>query len=166
MDEEQGSRHKPVRTTIGDKAAPCPLDHVNRQFRAPAPNMLWVSDFTYVATWAGFVYVAFVIDTYARRIVGRRASRTASSVTGEPSRYRATSDRTRPTSARRPGKAHMQHITAISSNSPDTISDAHQRARTGVNSEPTQRSLPATCKAGHDPCMWLKKLCVRRVCGG
>jgi putative transposase len=70
-------RGKPVRTTISDKATPCPLDHVNRQFDAPAPNMLWVSDFTYVATWAGFVYVAFVIDTYARRIVGWRASRTA-----------------------------------------------------------------------------------------
>ena len=56
-------RGKPVRTTISDKAAPCPRDHVNRQFYAPAPNMLWVSDFTYVATWAGFVYVAFVIDT-------------------------------------------------------------------------------------------------------
>ena len=52
-------RGKPVRTTISDKAAPCPLDHVNRQFHAPAPNRLWVSDFTYVATWAGFVYVAF-----------------------------------------------------------------------------------------------------------
>jgi len=70
-------RGKPVRTTMSDKAAPCPLDHVNRSFYAPAPNMLWVSDFTYVATWAGFVYVAFVIDTYARRIVGWRASRTA-----------------------------------------------------------------------------------------
>ena len=70
-------RGKPVRTTISDKAAPCPKDHVNRQFHAPAPNMLWVSDFTYVATWKGFVYVAFVIDTYARRIVGWRASRTA-----------------------------------------------------------------------------------------
>ena len=70
-------RGKPVRTTISDKAALCPLDHVNRQFYASAPNMLWVSDFTYVATWAGFVYVAFVIDTYARRIVGWRASRTA-----------------------------------------------------------------------------------------
>jgi transposase InsO family protein len=63
-------RGKPIRTTVSDKAAPCPLDHVNRQFHAPAPNMLWVSDFTYVATWTGFVYVAFVIDTYARRIVG------------------------------------------------------------------------------------------------
>ena len=62
---------------MSDKAAPCPLDHVNRQFHAPAPNMLWVSDFTYVATWTGFVYVAFVIDTYARRIVGWRVSRTA-----------------------------------------------------------------------------------------
>ena len=53
-------RGKPIRTTVSDKAAPCPLDHVNRQFHAPAPNMLWVSDFTYVATWTGFVYVAFV----------------------------------------------------------------------------------------------------------
>ena len=70
-------RGKPVRTTMSDKSAPCPLDHVNRQFYAPAPNMLWVSDYTYVATWSGFVYVAFVIDTYARRIVGWRASRTA-----------------------------------------------------------------------------------------
>ena len=70
-------RGKPVRTTVSDKSAPCPLDHVNRQFHAPAPNRLWVSDFTYVATWSGFVYVAFVIDTYARRIVGWRASRTA-----------------------------------------------------------------------------------------
>ena len=70
-------RGKPVRTTISDKAAPCPLDHVNRQFDAPMPNMLWLSDFTYVSTWAGFVYVAFVIDAYARRIVGWRVSRTA-----------------------------------------------------------------------------------------
>ncbi len=70
-------RGKPVRTTISNKAAPCPLDHVNRQFHAPAPNMLWVSDLTYVATWAGFVYVAFVIDVYARYIVGWRVSRTA-----------------------------------------------------------------------------------------
>ncbi|MGY0575773.1 IS3 family transposase [Bradyrhizobium sp. RDM12] len=70
-------RGKPVKTTISDKAAPCPLDHVNRQFKAPRPNVLWLSDFTYVATWTGFVYVAFVIDAYARRIVGWRASRTA-----------------------------------------------------------------------------------------
>src|SRR4249920_230867 len=51
-------RGKPVRTTISDKSAPCPLDHVNRQFHAPSPNVLWVSDFTYVSTWTGFVYVA------------------------------------------------------------------------------------------------------------
>ena len=70
-------RGKPVRTTIPDKALPCPRDRVNRLFRAEGPNMLWVSDFTYVATWAGFVYVAFVIDVFARRIVGWRASRTA-----------------------------------------------------------------------------------------
>ena len=70
-------RGKPVRTTISDKAAPCPLDRVNRQFKAPAPNRLWVADFTYVSTWAGMLYVAFIIDTYARRIVGWRVSRTA-----------------------------------------------------------------------------------------
>src|SRR4051794_3929279 len=70
-------RGKPVRTTISDKSVPCPLDHVNRQFQAPRPNALWVSEFTYVATWTGFVYAAFVIDAYARRIVGWRVSRTA-----------------------------------------------------------------------------------------
>ena len=67
-----------VRTTISDKAARLArCDRVNRQFRAPRPNALWVSDFTYVATWSGFVYVAFVIDAFARRIVGWRVSRTA-----------------------------------------------------------------------------------------
>jgi len=70
-------RGRRTRTTISDKAAPCPLDRVNRQFKAPRSNVLWVSDFTYVATWAGFVYVAFVIDAYARRIVGWRVSRSA-----------------------------------------------------------------------------------------
>ena len=50
---------------------------MNRQFHAPRPNALWLSDFTYVATWKGFVYVAFIIDAYARRIVGWRVSRTA-----------------------------------------------------------------------------------------
>jgi putative transposase len=70
-------RGKTMRTTISNAAAPCPLDRVNRQFKAPRPNALWVSDFTYVATWAGFVYVAFVIDAFARRIVGWRVSRTA-----------------------------------------------------------------------------------------
>ena len=70
-------RGKKLKTTLPDKAQPCPLDKVNRQFRVPAPDMLWVSDFTYVATWQGFVYVAFVIDAFARRIVGWRVGRTA-----------------------------------------------------------------------------------------
>jgi putative transposase len=70
-------RGRQIATTVSDKAVPCPLDRVNRQFRAPRPNVLWVSDFTYVATWQGFVYVAFVIDAYARRIVGWRVSRTS-----------------------------------------------------------------------------------------
>ena len=68
-------RGRKARTTISDPSAACPLDRVNRQFKAPRPNVLWVSDFTYVATWSGFVYVAFVIDVFARRIVGWRASR-------------------------------------------------------------------------------------------
>jgi putative transposase len=77
MDLQGVVRGKKVRTTISNAAAPCPLDRVNRQFMAPRPNALWVSDFTYVATWVGFVYVAFVIDAFARRIVGWRVSRTA-----------------------------------------------------------------------------------------
>jgi putative transposase len=71
------ARGKAVKTTISDSSAPCPRDKVNRQFRAPAPNMLWVSDFTYVSTWQGFAYVAFVIDTFANRIVGWKVSRSA-----------------------------------------------------------------------------------------
>ncbi len=67
-------RGKVVRTTISDSKAPCPLDKVNRHFRADRPNQLWVSDFTYVSTWQGWQYVAFVIDVFARRIVGWRVS--------------------------------------------------------------------------------------------
>ena len=68
---------KTVKTTVNDPSAPCPLDRVNRQFQAPRPNALWVSDFTYVASWSGFIYVAFVIDAFARRIVGWPVSRSA-----------------------------------------------------------------------------------------
>jgi transposase InsO family protein len=61
-------------TTISDIAAARPPDLVTRQFQAVRPNQLWVADLTYVATWRGFVYVAFVIDVFSRRIVGWRAS--------------------------------------------------------------------------------------------
>ncbi|MGB8421432.1 MAG: IS3 family transposase [Paraburkholderia sp.] len=67
-------RGKRVRTTISEVSAPRPLDRVNRQFKADRPNQLWVSDFTYVSTWQGWLYVAFVIDVFARRIVGWRVS--------------------------------------------------------------------------------------------
>ncbi len=70
-------RGRRARTTVPDPAAVCPLDRVNRQFWAEGPNRLWVADFTYVATWSGFVYAAFVIDVFARRIVGWRVSRSA-----------------------------------------------------------------------------------------
>ncbi len=66
--------HKP-RTTIPDTISPRPLDLVQRDFTATRPNQLWVADFTYVATWAGFVYVAFVVDVFSRMIVGWRVSR-------------------------------------------------------------------------------------------
>jgi transposase InsO family protein len=73
----QGARRgKTVRTTVPDRALPCPLDRVNRRFKADRPNQLWVSDFTHVSTWQGWLYVAFVIDVFARRIVGWRVSTT------------------------------------------------------------------------------------------
>jgi putative transposase len=63
-----------VITTNPDTAQPCPDDKVNREFVAQTPNRLWVSDFTYVSSWQGMVYVAFVIDVFARKIVGWRVS--------------------------------------------------------------------------------------------
>ncbi|KVT78145.1 transposase [Burkholderia ubonensis] len=70
-------RDRVIKTTQSNRATPCPLDKVNRQFQAERPNALWVADFTFVSTWTGFVYVAFVIDTFARRIVGWRVSASA-----------------------------------------------------------------------------------------
>ena len=68
-------RGKKVKTTFPDLAAPNPQDLVNRQFRADRPNQLWVADFTFVSTWQGFAYVAFIIDVYSRFIVGWKVSR-------------------------------------------------------------------------------------------
>ena len=68
-------RGRKCRTTVADDSAERPLDRVNRQFQASRPNQLWVADFSYVATWSGFVYVAFVIDVFARRIIGWRVAR-------------------------------------------------------------------------------------------
>ena len=70
----QGVTRGKKRTTMPDPALTCPDDKVNRNFTATAPNQLWVSDFTYVSTWSGMVYVAFVIDVFARKIVGWRVS--------------------------------------------------------------------------------------------
>lgn len=67
-------RGRKVITTNPDTAQPCPDDRVNRVFVADMPNQLWVSNFTYVLTWQGMVYVAFVIDVFARKIVGWRVS--------------------------------------------------------------------------------------------
>ena len=68
-------RGKWCRTTIADMGVNRPADLVQRQFQATRPNQLWVADFTYVATWNGFVYVAFVIDVFARRVIGWRVAR-------------------------------------------------------------------------------------------
>jgi putative transposase len=68
-------RGKAWRTTVADESAPRPADLVERDFHAPAPNRLWVADLTYVRTWSGFAYVAFIIDVYSRYIVGWQASR-------------------------------------------------------------------------------------------
>lgn len=77
MGLEGAIRGKTIKDHASRQGQPCPLDRVNRQFRVPAPDVLWISDFTHVATWQGFIYVAFVVDAYARRIVGWRVSRTA-----------------------------------------------------------------------------------------
>ncbi|MBD1585006.1 IS3 family transposase, partial [Pseudoalteromonas sp. S16_S37] len=69
-------RGKACKTTIPDEQQDTPMDLVNRQFIAEQPNQLWVADITYVATWSGFVYVAFVIDVFSRYIVGWRVSTT------------------------------------------------------------------------------------------
>jgi putative transposase len=67
-------RGRRVRTTTADAAAARPADLLERDFNPPAPNRAWVADFTYVPTWSGMVYVAFVIDAYSRRILGWRAA--------------------------------------------------------------------------------------------
>jgi len=71
-------RGKVKRTTIPSKENYDPFDLVHRDFSATRPNQLWVADFTYVATWAGFVFVAFIIDVFSRMIVGWRAARSMS----------------------------------------------------------------------------------------
>ena len=67
-------RGRTKRTTLSNPAAVCPQDLVKRQFTASRPNQLWGADFTYVATWIGFIYVAFVTDVFSRKIVGWRVS--------------------------------------------------------------------------------------------
>lgn len=74
LDIRGAARTRSVRTTRPDKSSPRAPDLVKRQFTAERPNELWVSDFTYVPTWSGFVYVAFIIDVYSRFVVGWRVS--------------------------------------------------------------------------------------------
>jgi transposase InsO family protein len=86
-------RGRRTRTTVPETTAERPRDLVQRQFQATRPNQLWVSDLTYVATWRGFVYVAFVIDAFARRIVGWRAASSLRSDLALDALEQALSDR-------------------------------------------------------------------------
>ena len=106
---------------------------MNRQFKAPRPNALWVSDFTYVATWPGFVYVAFVIDVFARRIVGWRVSRTAQA--GLRARCAGAG------AARRagPSRAAASSITAIAASQYVSIRYTERLAEAGI--EPSVGSV-------------------------
>jgi putative transposase len=88
-------RGKPKRTTVTDDAAERPRDLVDRQFNAEAPNRLWVADLTYVRTWSGFVYVAFITDVFSRRIVGWQASRSLKTDLALHALEQAIWDRTR-----------------------------------------------------------------------
>jgi len=71
----KGVRRRQIRTTVTDKAMPRPADLVQRHFHPPQPNRLWVADLTYVRTWSGFAYAAFIIDAFSRYIVGWQVSR-------------------------------------------------------------------------------------------
>ena len=88
-------RGKPKRTTVTDDTVDRPLDLVDRQFTADRPNRLWVADLTYVRTWSGFVYVAFVTDVFSRRIVGWQASRSLKTDLALNALEQAVWDRTR-----------------------------------------------------------------------
>jgi putative transposase len=89
-------RGRPRRTTVPTVAVERPRDLVDRQFRAEAPNRLWVADLTYVRTWAGFAYVAFITDVFSRRIVGWQASRSLRTDLALHALEQAIWDRTRP----------------------------------------------------------------------
>jgi putative transposase len=89
-------RGRPRRTTVPAVAVERPRDLVDRQFRAEAPNRLWVADLTYVRTWAGFAYVAFITDVFSRRIVGWQASRSLRTDLALHALEQAIWDRTRP----------------------------------------------------------------------
>jgi len=88
-------RGKTRKTTVSDDRVERPADLVNRNFRASAPNRLWVADLTYVRTWSGFVYVAFITDVFSRRIVGWQASRSLKTDLALHALEQAIWDRTR-----------------------------------------------------------------------
>jgi len=115
-------RGKVVRTTVPDAKTLCPLDRVNRQFKARRPNQLWVSDFTYVSTWQSFVYLAFVIDVFARRIVaGVQAARS------DPTSYSTLWNRRCMTTSRSAAMRLSTTATAARSTSPSGTASVLQK---------------------------------------
>ncbi len=139
--DAQARSGRRVKTTVSDKTPPCQLDKVNRQFTAHRPNRLWVSDFTYVPTWAGMVYVAFVIDVFARRIVGWRASRdrqrTVRARRAQAGGPHAQAHRARPDPPQRPRRATR-------------LDQAHRALRRSRASNP-RSPAPATATSTRSP---------------
>jgi putative transposase len=148
-------RGRETRTTIAAKAAPCPADKVSRRFRAPRPNALWVSDVTSVATWQGFVYVAFVIDVFARRSVGWRVPRTAHADFVLEALGQALHDR-RPRKGGRPGQCPGPIIaTGVGNTSPFATRSACSRPASNppsaASATPTTPRLPRPSSACSRP---------------
>ncbi len=128
-------RGKVKRTTVPASSADArPQDLVQRQFRAPAPNRLWVADLTYVATWSGWVYVAFVMDVYSRRIVGSRCHR--------PSRPSATRSPSNPPPDQRPLEQSRHHQSTFAAARHEPVDF---RIRSGC---PPRRSGPWSSSSG------------------
>jgi transposase InsO family protein len=126
---------------------PCPLDHVNRQFHAPAPDRPWPSDSPYVATWSGFIDVAFVINAYARRIVSWRVSRTAHANFALDPLEQALHERRRP--RRRGGLIHHD-VTVLAAKIPAAVSAALRDKSSGKRLT-TAVSRPKAAAAGSKP---------------
>ncbi len=136
-------RGKPIKTTISQKGVWHPHDLVKRQFRAERPNALWVADFTYVSTWQGFVYAAFIVDVYARRIVGWKASRSPKTDFVMDALEQALHDRKRPS-----GETLIHHsdhgVQYVSLRYTERLADAGIKASVGTVGDSYDNAMAET----------------------